>query len=128
MIDNPKVCIQALLQLARVDGEIDDSEVLMAQAFAHVHGLGEDVVADCMESLPSVAATVSALSELPKTEALRFFWNAVDMVLLDQEMTTEEALLLGLYGAAIGLNPGTWDLKDDGDHLLFVPFINREST
>ena len=70
MIDNPKVCIQALLQLARVDGEIDDAEVLMAQAYARVYGLEDDVVTDCMASLPSVAATVSALSELPKTEAL----------------------------------------------------------
>ena len=121
------VCIHALLHLAQLDGEIDEGEVLMARAFAQVHGVGQDVVSDCMEDLPSVAVTVSALSELPKSEALRFFWQAVDMVLLDQEMTTEEALLRGLYGAAIGLQPGTWDLKDDGEHLLFVPYIDRPS-
>ena len=127
MLENPRLYIHALLHLARVDGELDEAELLMAHAFAKVHGLSDDLVSDCLENLPSVAATLSALEKLPKADSTRFFWNAVDMVLLDQEMTMEEAMLLGLYGAAAGLKPGIWDLKDDGEHLLPIPSIKRGS-
>ena len=127
MNDNSPLFLQALMQLARVDGEVDNEEVLMARAYARVHGIPDATVSQCLEDLPSVEATLDALSEVSEEDMTRFFWHAVDMVLLDQEMTVEEAHLLGLYGAIAGLHPGTWDLKDDGEYLLWIPYMMKEA-
>ncbi len=127
MVDNSLLFLQALIQLSRVDGEVNSEEVLMARAYASVHEIPNSTVSQCLEALPSVEATLAALSEVSKEEMIRFFWHTVDMVLLDQEMTVEEAHLLGLYGAIAGLDAGTWDLKDDGKHLLRVPPMVKET-
>ncbi|MDZ4749996.1 MAG: hypothetical protein SGI87_00160 [Flavobacteriales bacterium] len=93
--------IAKLIQLAKIDGDLDHKEILLIYGIAHKHGVQKFQMDEIIRKSDSNTYPRS----IDRDENIRFFYQSLILVTVDYKISEEEITFLEKIGKGLSLDP-----------------------
>jgi len=92
--------LNALIQLAKIDGEVAEAELELINEVGRANGLSDDEIMESFENVLSL----DNLSQLPDDEKYEFIYSVVQLMKIDGKLYNEEIKFCAKMAAKLGYN------------------------